>query len=94
MFSSSDREWHFLDGGIVEHDGYGWGSHSWTVVEGAEALRVVCLFFGITQPRRIKGESSPRPLAELLAEMTTVPLQESRDLRCWRFPGPPGQDNA
>jgi hypothetical protein len=41
MFSSSETKWRFLDGGIISHSGYGWGSHSWTVVEGAEALRAV-----------------------------------------------------
>ena len=84
-FSQSHTEWHFLDGGIIKHSVPGWGGHRSTVVEGAEALRAVCLFFGITQPRRIKGESSPRPLAKLLAEMTVVPLQKSRDLG-WRYP--------
>jgi hypothetical protein len=69
-FSSSGQHWEFLDGGIISHNGYGWGSHSWTVVEGAEALRVVCLFFGIDQPRRIKGEGQRQPLAALLERMT------------------------
>ena len=69
-FSSSDTEWKFLDGGIISHSGYGWGSHSWTVVEGAAALRVVCLFFGIKQPLRIKGEGLREPLGVLLERMT------------------------
>ena len=70
LFSSSESEWRFLDGGIISHSGYGWGSHSWTVVKGAEALRAVCMFFGIKQPRTIKGELSRRPLSVLLEEMT------------------------
>lgn len=70
MFSASESEWRFLDGGIISHHGYGWGSHSWTVVEGAEALRAVCLFFGIKQPRQIKGEGRREPLAALLERMT------------------------
>src|SRR5258708_422752 len=41
-FCPSETNWRFLDGGIFEHNGYGWGSHSWTVVQGAEALRAVC----------------------------------------------------
>ena len=76
MFNSSTSECEFLDGGIISHIGYGWGSNSWTVVEGAEALRAVCLFFGITQPQRIKGEPPRRRLAELLDEMTEVPLRD------------------
>lgn len=70
MFSSADAEWGFLDGGIVSHEGYGWGSHSWTVVEGAESLRAICLFFGVKQPRQIAGESARRPLSVILAQMT------------------------
>jgi hypothetical protein len=62
MFSSSERHWRFLDGGIIAHNGYGWGGHSWTVVQGAEALRAVCLFFGIEQPRQIKGEGKRQSL--------------------------------
>ena len=70
MFSSSHAEWKFLDGGIVSHSGYGWGSHTWIAVEGAEALRVVCVFFGIRQPLRIKGEGTRESLAVLLERMT------------------------
>ena len=77
-FCPSTRVWKFLDGGIRSHSGYGWGSHSWTVVEGAEALRGVCLFFGVKQPLKIRGEGKRRPLAMLLEEMTSVPLQDSR----------------
>jgi hypothetical protein len=68
-FCSSDTNWRFLDGGIFEHNGYGWGSHSWTVVEGIEALRAVCMFCGIQQPLRIKGEGPRRPLSVLLQEI-------------------------
>ena len=74
-FCSSTTEWRFLDGGILSHYGYGWGSHSWTLVEGAESLRAVCLFFGIRQPQTIKGELERRPLSILLQDMTSVPLQ-------------------
>ena len=79
-FSSSSTEWKFLDGGIISQNGYGRGGHSWTVVEGAEALRVVCLFFGVKQPRKIKGEIQRRSLAQLLEEMTKVPLQNATKL--------------
>ena len=74
-FSPSTTIWSFLDGGIVAHHGYGWGSHSWTVVEGTEALRAVCLFFGVKQPQRLKGEQHHRPLARLLEDMTRVPIK-------------------
>jgi len=86
-FCSSTTEWHFLDGGIVSHNGYGWGSHSWTVVEGTESLRAVCLFFGIKQPQSIKGETERRPLSILLEEMTSAPIQKRRG-RLWNMPEP------
>ena len=71
-FSSSDWECHFLDGGIISHNGYGWGSHSWTVIQGAEAIRACCLFYGVQQPRIIKGEGTRRPLSFLLDDMTNI----------------------
>ena len=77
-FCSSQTEWRFLDGGIISHNGYGFGSHSWTVVEGMEATRAVCLFFGIKQARLIKGETVRRPLAKLLEDLSAVPLQQPR----------------
>jgi hypothetical protein len=40
-FCPSETEWRFLDRGIFEHNRYGRGIHSWTVVQAAEALRVV-----------------------------------------------------
>jgi hypothetical protein len=69
-FCSSETRWCFLDGGIISHNGYGWGSHNWTVIEGAEALRAVCVFFGIKQPHMIRGERCPWSLSVLLEEMT------------------------
>lgn len=57
-----------MDGGIIFHNGYGWWSHKWTAVKGAEALRAVCMFFGIRQPRTIRGEPSRRPLSVLLED--------------------------
>jgi hypothetical protein len=78
-FCSSTTEWHFLDGGIISRNGYGWGSHSWTVVEGGEALRGICMFFGIQQPLTIRGESPRRPLSTLLEEMTTPGCLKSKE---------------
>ena len=84
-FSSSSTEWNFLDGGIISQNGYGWGSHSWAVIEGAEALRAICLFLGIKQPRAIKGEKTRRPLALLLHELSSAPLQEKNG-KLWNLP--------
>jgi hypothetical protein len=70
MFSSSSRQWFFLDGFIQRHAGYGSGSHGWTIVQGTEALRAVCLFCGVQQPRAIKGERPRRPLSLILQDMT------------------------
>ena len=60
-FCPSMTEWNFLDGGISSQSGYG-SSSSWTVVRGTEALRVICLFHGIEQPKRLLGETNRRPL--------------------------------
>ena len=84
-FSSSTTQWAFLDGGIISHNGYGWGSHSWTVVEGAESVRAICLFFGIIQPTKIKGELTRRPLSKLLEDMTAVSLQDHKSAM-WNLP--------
>ena len=77
-FCPSNEDWDFLDGGIRSHQGYGWGSHSWTVVEGSEALRAVCLFCAIKQPVRIKGEGPRRPLSLLLQDISASPLVPKR----------------
>jgi hypothetical protein len=66
-------EWYFLDSRIFSPNGYSWGTHSWTVVQGAQARRVVCLVCGIQQPQRIKGESLRRPLAILRQEIPVNP---------------------
>jgi hypothetical protein len=71
-FLTPETEWRFLDGGIFEHNGHGWGSHTCTLVQCAEALRVVCMVCGIQQPLRIKGESRRRPLSILLQEISSV----------------------
>jgi len=75
MFAPLYREWHFLDGGIIERNGYGWASPSWTVVQGAEALRAMCLLLGIQQPRLIRGEPSRRALSVILEDLTNAPVQ-------------------
>ena len=72
-FCSSNTSWKFLDGGIESHNGYGWGDRGWTVVQGYEALRALCMFYGIQQPRLIKGEPPRRALSLLLEDMTYIP---------------------
>lgn len=75
MFSSSDSYDEFLDGYIHYHAGYGFRAHFYSTVCGLETLRAVCLFHGIEQPLRLKGERECRPLAALLEEMTGFPLR-------------------
>lgn len=78
MFAPTRREWHFLDGGVVEQIGYGWATRSWTAVQGAEVVRVLCLLLGIEQPRRIRGEGSRRALSLILEDFTNAALQARR----------------
>ncbi|SVC19563.1 uncharacterized protein METZ01_LOCUS272417, partial [marine metagenome] len=40
-------------------------------------VRVNCLFFGIIQPLRIKGEVARRPLSRLLEELSAAELTDS-----------------
>lgn len=68
-FSPRRAEYNFLDGGILEQQGYGWASNSYVKIQGIEALSVICLFLGVQQPKRIKGNFTSRPLAVLLEEM-------------------------
>ena len=63
----------FLDGGIHNSPGYGWGVSAWTVVQGFEALRATCLFFGVCQPQRLRNEPHRRPLAALLDDLSKYP---------------------
>lgn len=69
MFTSSHSVYHVLDGCIIEHKGYGWGSHTYNWLEGFEVLRATCLFNGVKQPLRLKGETNPRPLADILVDL-------------------------
>ena len=48
-------------------------------------LEPYCLFFGIIQPLRIKGEGPRRPLSLILDEMIDVPLADPTSLAS-RFP--------
>jgi hypothetical protein len=68
-------EWQFLDGGIIMAIGKPyWKSPSWARILGAEVLRVVCMFLGVKQPHVIHGESTRRPLGQLLEELNRFSL--------------------
>jgi len=54
--------------------------HGWTVVQGAEAIRVVRMICGIEQPLRLKGESSRRALWILQQEISVRPKDGSEGL--------------
>ena len=71
--SPSSTQWSFLDGGIVASAGYGTHSRGWISIRGAQALRAICLFFGVRQPVRIMEEGRRTSLALLLERMTAVP---------------------
>jgi hypothetical protein len=74
MFSFAETRVAFLDGGYVEHEGYGWGSsHSYTMIIGNDAALLVCHRIGVQPPRR-QREASPSRSAEDLEAM----LQDQR----------------
>ena len=74
MFTSSHKVYHVLDGCVIEHLGYGWGSHTYNWIEGFEVLKATCLFNGIQQPQRLKGDTNPRPLADILADLNKLEI--------------------
>ena len=51
MFSTARESRSFLDGGYVSVSGYGFGSHSYTLVRGEMALRFLCGRIGVRLPR-------------------------------------------
>jgi hypothetical protein len=51
MYSTARESTSFLDGGYVSVSGYGFGSHSYTLVRGETALRFVCFRIGVRPPR-------------------------------------------
>lgn len=51
MFSTAREEASFLDGGYLSVSGYGFGSHSSTLVKGELALRFLCYRIGVRPPR-------------------------------------------
>lgn len=75
MFSSSLTSLRFLDGFLKDYEGYGFGSSFGTSVYGYEALRIACLFFGVKQPKTLKGERVRRPIAEILAELSQYQIK-------------------
>lgn len=76
MFSNATLDWDFLDGGITFFMACGFGNRSYTIVRGYEALRFICMFYGVFQPLKIKGEIVRRNLAVILQEATNFPLTD------------------
>jgi hypothetical protein len=85
MFSSSYREVQVLDGSIMTYQGYGFGNRSWTALSGFKVLRATCMFFGIIQPRLIKGEVEKRTLACILEELSQYKIKHNAFNR-WNNP--------
>lgn len=85
MFSSSESQYAILDGRIIDHQGYGWGNKSWTALEGYNTLRLVCLYWGIKQPLRIKGETDKCDLSEILFKLSNYVVNPD-SLKQWNNP--------
>ena len=62
MFSTARENISFLDGGYVSVSGYGFGSHSYTLVRGEMALRFLCGRIGVRQPK--SGTNGGTPIDE------------------------------
>ena len=86
-FSPSYHESEILDGKVITHLGYGWGSSAktWTALEGFKVLRVCCMFFGVEQPKNLKGEKKSIKLSELLVELSNYNLN-IKSLSHWSSP--------
>lgn len=84
MFSTARETTSFLDGGYVSVSGYGFGSHSYTLVRGELALRFLCGRIGVRLPRAATDEPIPVNLVEIEARFrvwrATALSRES--LRC------------
>lgn len=68
MFSTAQETISFLDGGYVSVSGYGFGSHSYTLVRGEMALRFLCCRIGVRQPRAAIDPPNPHDQAEIEAK--------------------------
>lgn len=68
MFSTAREHISFLDGGYASVSGYGFGSHSYTLVRGELALRFLCGRIGVRQPRT--ATRGPVPLDQAETEAT------------------------
>ena len=55
MFSTARQARSFLDGGYMSVSGYGFGSHSDSLVDGELALRFLCYRIGVRPPREAPG---------------------------------------
>ena len=67
MFSTARERTSFLDGGYVSVSGYGFGSHSYSLIRGEMALRFLCYRIGVRPPRA--AASDPVPLDQAATEM-------------------------
>jgi hypothetical protein len=55
MFSTARQARSFLDGGYLSVSGYGFGSHSYSLIDGELALRFLCYRIGVRPPRKAPG---------------------------------------
>lgn len=76
MFSTAREKISFLDGGYASVSGYGFGSHSYSLVLGEMALRFLCYRIGVKSPRRAQRSPSPHDQQGLEQQ-----LQDERALR-------------
>lgn len=69
-FCSSYTTFDIADGQMTSVVGYGWGNQSYKLVVGQYAVRALCLFFGIQQPRYIAECKKELNDAEILTLLT------------------------
>lgn len=76
LFGSRLEYYAFLDGGVSNYRGYGWGSHRVTSIVGWKALRLACDRLGLTPPRRFRYEPS-KPDIQALEQELAAQLADS-----------------
>jgi hypothetical protein len=67
MYSTARGATSFLDGGYASVSGYGFGSHSYTLVRGEVAMRFLCGRIGVRQPKAAAHDAISFDQAELEA---------------------------
>ncbi len=78
MFSSSSTQTAFLDGGHIDVGGYGFGSHSYSVIVGEDAVRLVCHRIGVRPPRE-KSKVASSATGQLLEQMLADQRRDRMD---------------